>query len=138
MMSNDENADAQRAAGKGNGWSCLPSGPQNHGSPLHSHVPSKKASVADRAVSVDIAQAATYGGTTERRRYPRNGGEVGSDRWVRQIGPARLMWDRLSADELAGSRGRRSELADLVQSRYAVTRAAADLQVRTFLQTHAT
>lgn len=157
MMSNDERADALRAAGKGNGWSSLPSGPQKRCSPLHSHAPAKNASVPDgakvrEAMAPRLPQdlAPVVGSTTlhaargdddlmsKPPTRPRLADKAKSDRWKQQIGAARLMWDKLSDEELASSGGRRSELAELVRIRYAVTRATADLQVRTFLQTHAT
>jgi hypothetical protein len=67
----------------------------------------------------------------------RTGRSVKSERWKRQLPAAKMTWDKLIDDELVGSRGRRCELSDLLHSKYSMTRAEADMQVRRFLQQHA-
>ncbi len=47
--------DAQRAAGKGNGWSSLPTGPQQPGWPLHSCVP-PKAAAPDAVIQTRVSR----------------------------------------------------------------------------------
>jgi len=57
-----------------------------------------------------------------------------AERWNRYVGSARIVWSRLSDDELLKSEGEAGKLTELVQERYAVSREAADKRVRDFLQ----
>lgn len=85
------------------------------------------------------ATAAACGARPSLRTVSRRdlSAEVESLRWRRQIGFAQRTWERIGDDELVRSAGRRSELARLVAERHGVSPAAADLQVRRFLQLHA-
>lgn len=54
--------------------------------------------------------------------------------WKERVGAAKVMWAKLTDDELLRSKGELEQLAGLVQQRYAVSRAAADKQVADFLE----
>jgi len=54
-------------------------------------------------------------------------------KWKQQVGAAKVMWGKLTDDELLKSEGHAQKLAGLVQERYAVTRDEADKQVRKFM-----
>lgn len=53
-------------------------------------------------------------------------------KWKQQVGGAKLAWGKLTEDELLKSEGRAEKLAGLVQERYAISRDAADKQVKEF------
>jgi uncharacterized protein YjbJ (UPF0337 family) len=53
--------------------------------------------------------------------------------WKQQVGSAKIVWGKLTEDELLKSEGHAQRLAGLVQERYAVTREEADTQVEKFL-----
>lgn len=53
-------------------------------------------------------------------------------KWKQQVGKAKLVWGKLTEDELLASEGRQEKLAGLVQERYAVTRDEAEKQVKEF------
>jgi uncharacterized protein YjbJ (UPF0337 family) len=53
-------------------------------------------------------------------------------KWQQQVGAAKVAWGELTDDELLKSEGHEQKLAGLVQERYAITRDAADLQVKKF------
>jgi uncharacterized protein YjbJ (UPF0337 family) len=55
--------------------------------------------------------------------------------WKQQMGAARIMWAKLTDDELVGLDGRQERLVGLIQERYAVTRAEAARQARHFFDT---
>jgi len=52
--------------------------------------------------------------------------------WKQQAGAAKIVWGKLTEDELLKSEGHAEKLAGLVQERYAVTRDDADSQVKAF------
>lgn len=54
-------------------------------------------------------------------------------KWKQHVGAAKIAWGKLTEDELLESHGQLEKLAGLVQERYAVTRDAADQQVKSFL-----
>jgi uncharacterized protein YjbJ (UPF0337 family) len=54
-------------------------------------------------------------------------------KWQQQVGAAKVIWGKLTDDELLKSDGEHQKLAGLVQERYAITRATADEQVASFL-----
>jgi uncharacterized protein YjbJ (UPF0337 family) len=53
-------------------------------------------------------------------------------KWQQQVGAAKVAWGKLTDDELLKSEGHEQKLAGLVQERYAITRDAADAQVKKF------
>ena len=53
--------------------------------------------------------------------------------WQDQVVEARQLWDKLSKEEILGSGGQLHKLVVLVQERYAITRYAAEKQVRNFI-----
>ncbi len=62
--------------------------------------------------------------------------DVMKGKWKRQIGAAKLAWGKLTEDELLQLEGHATKLAGLIQERYAVTRDAAEQQVKTFFEKH--
>ncbi len=54
-------------------------------------------------------------------------------KWQQQVAAAKIAWGKLTEDELLESQGHTEKLAGLVQERYAVSRDAADQQVKSFL-----
>ncbi len=56
--------------------------------------------------------------------------------WKQQIGAAKIVWGKLTEDELLQADGRRDKLVGLVQERYAITREEADKQVDKFIAKH--
>ncbi|WP_372987742.1 CsbD family protein [Marinobacter sp.] len=53
-------------------------------------------------------------------------------KWKQQVGQAKLVWGKLTEDELLEAEGREDKLAGLVQERYAITREEAEKQVKEF------
>lgn len=54
--------------------------------------------------------------------------------WKQQLGAAKVVWGRLTDDEILQTEGNLEKLSGLVQERYAVNRNEADQQVRRFLR----
>ena len=54
--------------------------------------------------------------------------------WKEHMGAAKVLWAKLTDDELLRSRGELQQLAGLIQQRYAISREAADKQVQEFLK----
>lgn len=52
--------------------------------------------------------------------------------WKQQIGAAKVVWGKLTDDELLKAEGQAQKLAGLVQERYAITRDEAEKQVKAF------
>lgn len=63
--------------------------------------------------------------------HPLGGDEIKGD-WASKIGPAAILWGKLSEAELRALDGSPERLADLIQKRYAISPAEAGKQVRTF------
>jgi len=57
-----------------------------------------------------------------------------ANRWKKYVGSARIVWSRLSDNELLQSEGQAGKLIGLVQERYAVSGEEAGRRVRNFLQ----
>jgi uncharacterized protein YjbJ (UPF0337 family) len=55
-------------------------------------------------------------------------------KWKKHIGSARIVWSKLSNEELLLSQGQAEKLIGLVQERYALTGKEAGRRVRNFLQ----
>jgi uncharacterized protein YjbJ (UPF0337 family) len=55
-------------------------------------------------------------------------------KWKQQVGAAKIMWGKLTDDELLKLEGRQDRLTGLVQERYAITRDEADRQVKSFFK----
>lgn len=53
-------------------------------------------------------------------------------KWKQQVGNAKILWGKLTDDELLKTEGRVQHLTGLVQERYAVTKEAAEKQVHDF------
>jgi uncharacterized protein YjbJ (UPF0337 family) len=57
-------------------------------------------------------------------------------RWKQQVGAAKIVWGKLTEDELLKLEGHQLKLAGLVQERYAITREEANKQVKSFFDKH--
>jgi uncharacterized protein YjbJ (UPF0337 family) len=53
-------------------------------------------------------------------------------KWQQQVGSAKVIWGKLTDDEILKTEGQIQRLAGLVQERYGITRDAADAQVKEF------
>lgn len=57
-------------------------------------------------------------------------------KWKQRVGAAKIVWGKLTEDELLKSEGHAQKLTGLVQERYAITRDEADKQVSNFFKKH--
>jgi uncharacterized protein YjbJ (UPF0337 family) len=57
-------------------------------------------------------------------------------KWKQRVGAAKIVWGKLTEDELLKSEGHAQKLTGLVQERYAITRDEADKQVSSFFKKH--
>ena len=53
-------------------------------------------------------------------------------KWKQQVGAAKIMWGKLTDDEILKSAGHAEKLAGLIQARYAVASDEAARQVKEF------
>lgn len=53
--------------------------------------------------------------------------------WEQQVGSAKVLWGKLTDDELLKTEGKLQRLKGLVQERYALTEDAAEKQVEAFM-----
>ncbi|MNT82692.1 hypothetical protein D3C72_2224580 [compost metagenome] len=53
-------------------------------------------------------------------------------KWKQHVGNAKLVWGKLTEDELLQAEGRQDKLAGLIQERYAIAREEAEKQVKEF------
>lgn len=56
--------------------------------------------------------------------------------WKQQVGAAKAAWGKLTDDELLKLEGHEQKLTGLIQERYAITRDAAEKQVKDFFNKH--
>ncbi len=63
-------------------------------------------------------------------------GDALKGKWKQQVGAAKLMWGKLTDDELLQLEGHEQKLAGLVQERYAISRDEAARQARSFFEKH--
>jgi uncharacterized protein YjbJ (UPF0337 family) len=56
--------------------------------------------------------------------------------WKQQVGAAKVVWGKLTEDELLKLEGHQQKLTGLIQERYAITRDEADKQVKSFFEKH--
>jgi uncharacterized protein YjbJ (UPF0337 family) len=54
-------------------------------------------------------------------------------KWKQKVGSAKVMWGKLTDDELLKTEGHLQKLGGLLQERYAITKEAADKQVSDFM-----
>lgn len=54
-------------------------------------------------------------------------------KWKQKVGSAKVMWGKLTDDELLKTEGHVQKLSGLLQERYAITKEAADKQVNNFM-----
>lgn len=52
--------------------------------------------------------------------------------WQRHLGQARIIWGKLTEDDLQQINGRRDVLLDKIQERYKITKVQAEEEVHTF------
>ncbi len=57
-------------------------------------------------------------------------------KWKQHVGAAKIVWGKLTEDELLKSEGHAQKLTGLVQERYAITHDEADKQVSAFFKKH--
>jgi uncharacterized protein YjbJ (UPF0337 family) len=57
-------------------------------------------------------------------------------KWQQQVGSAKVVWGKLTGDEILSTEGQVQRLSGLVQERYGMTRDAADEQVNGFFGRH--
>ena len=53
-------------------------------------------------------------------------------KWQQQVGSAKVVWGKLTDDEILKTEGQIQRLSGLVQERYGISRDAADEQVKSF------
>ena len=53
-------------------------------------------------------------------------------KWQQQVGSAKVVWGKLTDDEILKTEGHIQRLSGLVQERYGISRDAADEQVKGF------
>jgi len=56
-----------------------------------------------------------------------------SGQWKQHMGSAKIAWGKLTQDQLLKTEGHYQKLVGLVEETYAVTKIAADKQVRAFM-----
>ncbi len=56
--------------------------------------------------------------------------------WKQHVGDAKIAWGKLTEDEYLQAEGQHEKLVGLVQERYAITRDAAQKQVKEFMDKH--
>jgi uncharacterized protein YjbJ (UPF0337 family) len=54
-------------------------------------------------------------------------------KWKQKVGSAKVLWGKLTDDELLKTEGHVQKLGGLLQERYAITKEAADKQVSDFM-----
>lgn len=57
-----------------------------------------------------------------------------SGQWKQHVGNAKVAWGKLTNDQLLQTEGHYQKLVGLVEEKYAITRIAADKQVRAFME----
>jgi uncharacterized protein YjbJ (UPF0337 family) len=57
-------------------------------------------------------------------------------KWKQQVGAAKVLWGKLTEDELLKLEGNEQKLAGLIQERYAITQEEAKKQVQDFFEKH--
>lgn len=80
------------------------------------------------ASSVDAVSAA---GSTVNNKFDELTGM-----WKQKIGSAKILWGKLTDDELLKTEGHVQKLGGLIQERYAITKEVADKQVSNFMNDH--
>jgi uncharacterized protein YjbJ (UPF0337 family) len=55
-------------------------------------------------------------------------------KWQQQVGAAKIVWGKLTEDELLKAEGHQQRLSGLIQERYAITRDEAVKQVKNFFE----
>lgn len=55
-------------------------------------------------------------------------------KWKQHVGAAKIVWGKLTEDELLKLEGHQQKLSGLVQERYAITRDEAEKQVKSFFE----
>lgn len=53
-------------------------------------------------------------------------------KWKTQVGAAKIVWGKLTEDEILKAEGHQQKLAGIIQQRYAISKDAAEKQVKKF------
>ncbi|PRY96330.1 uncharacterized protein YjbJ (UPF0337 family) [Jezberella montanilacus] len=53
--------------------------------------------------------------------------------WKQQVGAAKILWGKLTDDEILRTQGQTQKLVGIIQERYAISREIADQQVADFM-----
>lgn len=56
-------------------------------------------------------------------------------KWKQHAGAAKVLWGKLTDDEILQTEGQLEKLAGIIQERYAISREIADKQVADFMAT---
>lgn len=75
-------------------------------------------------------------GSPKQMQQAMPSGDALKGKWQQQVGAAKIMWSKLTDDELLKLEGEEQKLAGLVQERYAVSRDEAARQARSFFDKH--
>ena len=68
-----------------------------------------------------------------RPQQPKTAAEALADKWKKHVGSAKIVWAKLSDEELLKTGGQAENLTSLVQERYAISQDAASKRVKNFL-----
>lgn len=82
------------------------------------------------------ADAAPSDGSPKQMQQAMPSSDALKGKWQQQVGAAKIMWSKLTDDELLKLEGEEQKLAGLVQERYAVSRDEAARQARNFFAKH--
>jgi len=53
-------------------------------------------------------------------------------KWKEHVGAAKIAWGKLTEDEILEAEGHQQKLSGIIQQRYAITKEAAEKQVKKF------
>lgn len=68
-----------------------------------------------------------------KRQQARPGMDIRDGEWKQKLDAVLRTWGKLSEEEILSTEGHEQKLTSLIQERYAITRGAANQQVKKFL-----
>lgn len=83
--------------------------------------------------AVQSAFASTADAVSDANQTMDNKLDELAGKWKQQMGSAKVLWGKLTDDELLKTEGHVQKLGGLIQERYAITKEAADKQVSDFM-----